>query len=1588
MSLKNFIRKLVTILVAMLILHSNCYMFGLGLSKVIAQDIKEPDIRLSLENSQYVQFKDEIKIEENETTEETQEKQYNSGVAIKTKLQLTLEEQETNLPVKGTQIVVSMPTINECLPERANVVSANTSLTTGENNNQKINQNYDSNSGLLTISYENEGTNTNYNKESKDEFEIIYIYPAQAYTGNEEEITLQYSVVAKVNFETENASTTSEKVEGIELKEKDNKGELLAFRVTRLEKNIYKGFMYSNVENKNSYDTDYNTVSTLCVLNSNTLKELTMKMEENKFILRDEEKTEISSEGKLLYKSTEISKNEFDKILGQEGKIEIYEGETLLATLKYIELSENEKTVKRLAIIYSEENIKILSPEESIAKIEFGDGVKSLTIKTTKPISEGYINFKNEDTIKASEDYKVNVSKLKSIKTTSVINENKEIVELPLQEPQTKISVNSSNVNFSTLQTSKTTLTINLDSTNSATKLFNNPTITIKLPDGIKNGNLSSPEIVNGNGLTIKNATATKNVVTIELEGKQTAYDLTNVSGGASIVMDIENIDFDDTLPTHKDNITVTCKQNKEQTIATKEVNIISKAGLLVLSNITGLENGKTITSIDNEPKIVEIQNNAEQKEITQTINLVNNYDAKITNTQIIGRIGYINEELNSTFDLELSKPIEVKNGKVYYSTNKNATYNNESWTEEYTNEAKAYKIELENLELESKATKQIEIYLKSQANIGYNQETYVKTEINYTYNEQNLSDSSTFGIVTPTNNLTVYKTENSAVLSSKSGIENKVSVTLTPIISQNYVHSKQRVTYKITVTNNGTEDLTNIKLEDIIPDNAIYTYLKVINGNIENYTQITNDEKLKNKTWNIETLKTGETKEYEIMLTMADVAEEQEITNTVKLTCNNQTIITEKKLILKPAKIETRLTTSGENMIGVKYNVGYEIRYYISVKNVSNKKLKDVKVQFKIPASLTYIEGGLTSYDQFDGYSIEKQGAVNNNIFEYNIEKLKENEENVICVKAKVNKLTNGYEANITTIAQVNSNNEIYESNAKTIEIKQSDYTIKLTSNRTEKEILKKGDEVIYTIEIENIGGASGSVLIKDSIPEQLIVKKLEEYKDGELKYSSSNVNRNIDRSTLYLNKGENTAVRIIAEVGLVEAEKIENIELINKAEILYGENRKTSNETKIVIQPELKVNSGDGTYTPDDLDYGDTNNKQDEKPETPTEPTTPETPTEPTQPETPNEPTQPETPSVPSAPTTPETPTEPTPETPSVETPTEQLYTISGCVWLDENKDGIRNDGEKLQENVTVTLINNITGKFATDLQENKIVTTTDKQGKYVFNNLQSGSYSVMFDFDTQNYTVTTYQKDNVQDNVNSDAIRTTIIINGDKKIAGLTDVIELTSNKENIDMGIIQNPVFDLSLDKKITSITVVDKQGTEKYEYKDGHTAKVDLVAKYMSGAEVLVNYKFTIKNEGEITGYVNSLKDSLPSGLEFNSEMNKEWYKDSDGNLYTTSLSGKTIKPGETTEIELILTKTMTDENAGTFANNAKLEKISNLENIVEKEEAKENNASSALLIISIKTGSILLYLGITTICLAIIGIGIYLIKKKVLNRGI
>ena len=504
MSLKNTVKKSLAILGVITLLSGNCSLCGLGISKVIAENLSAPGITIELNNEKYVQHA--IK---KENIEES-----HSGVALQTKLSLTAKQvKDEYMPTKTAVLEMNMPEIKGYLPERASIAKASTEATTGELNNLKINQSYSKESGLLTVSYENVDEEGNilyseYKENAKDEFEIIYIYPQEAYVGNEEEIKLDYKVKVTATYKNNDSEVISQEETNIQIKEKENKGDITTFAVTELQEKIYKGFMYSNVKNKTNYDTNYKTVSTMTILNSDIVNEIVMKSEEDKFILNDKEETSVLAKENIVYTTTGIKKEEFDKILGQEGIIEFYENEEVTAQVKYIDVEEENETVKRLAVIYSDDNVEILSKEDTIALVKHKEGKTNLTIKTTKPVSEGFLNFENENTIKASKDYGCKIEEIKYINSKTSINDYEIDTKIALSEPETKISVEASNTNFPTLQKSKTTLTIKLDDTNAATKLYDNPTIIVKLPEGLKGGNLSSPDILNGNGLKIKDTEA------------------------------------------------------------------------------------------------------------------------------------------------------------------------------------------------------------------------------------------------------------------------------------------------------------------------------------------------------------------------------------------------------------------------------------------------------------------------------------------------------------------------------------------------------------------------------------------------------------------------------------------------------------------------------------------------------------------------------------------------------------------------------------------------------------------------------------------------------------------------------------------------------------------------------------------------------------------------------------------------------------------------------------------------------------------------------------------------------------------------
>lgn len=332
----------------------------------------------------------------------------------------------------------------------------------------------------------------------------------------------------------------------------------------------------------------------------------------------------------------------------------------------------------------------------------------------------------------------------------------------------------------------------------------------------------------------------------------------------------------------------------------------------------------------------------------------------------------------------------------------------------------------------------------------------------------------------------------------------------------------------------------------------------------------------------------------------------------------------------------------------------------------------------------------------------------------------------------------------------------------------------------------------------------------------------------------------------------------------------------------------------------------------------------------------------------------------------------------------PVEKTYSISGTAWLDENEDGIKEEKEKLLKGILVKIkqINkeNV-AEYLKGEDEKEIIAITDNEGKYEFKDLKPGKYIVEFEYNTKTYMLTPV--------TNKDSVP--IAPTTSEGTTVKTDTLNITNeNIENINIGLVLNSKFDLELNKYITKVTVQNNSGTTEYNYNNEQLAKVEIKAKQMASSTVLVEYQIEVKNNGAVPGTATVIADYLPKGLKFNSEMNTNWYQGTDGNLYTEELKDIMLEPGESKQVKLVLTKTMTSNSTGTFTNAAEIYEDKNDFGLVDtnstpaNQEQKENDYSTAELLISTATGSPMMYIGIIIISMLILGGGIYLINKKVI----
>ena len=257
-------------------------------------------------------------------------------------------------------------------------------------------------------------------------------------------------------------------------------------------------------------------------------------------------------------------------------------------------------------------------------------------------------------------------------------------------------------------------------------------------------------------------------------------------------------------------------------------------------------------------------------------------------------------------------------------------------------------------------------------------------------------------------------------------------------------------------------------------------------------------------------------------------------------------------------------------------------------------------------------------------------------------------------------------------------------------------------------------------------------------------------------------------------------------------------------------------------------------------------------------------------------------------------------------------------------------------------------------------------------------------MIEYNSENYNLTEYKSEYAGESLNSDFINKTITNNEKKKTVAVSDIIKIESNNISaIDLGLMYKDEIDIEIKKTISSITIEDDEGKRTIEYNKEKIAKLEIAAKKLGKTKATIMYEFEIKNNGDLDTYVTNLVDYLPKGLEFNEKTNSGWYKGEDGNLYNLSLVNTKIGPGDNKKLKLAMNIDITDDTLGSYINKTEILEITNNKKIVESD--LENNKSEVELLITIKTGKVILCLILILLIIVISVVMIYLIKSKKIN---
>ena len=204
------------------------------------------------------------------------------------------------------------------------------------------------------------------------------------------------------------------------------------------------------------------------------------------------------------------------------------------------------------------------------------------------------------------------------------------------------------------------------------------------------------------------------------------------------------------------------------------------------------------------------------------------------------------------------------------------------------------------------------------------------------------------------------------------------------------------------------------------------------------------------------------------------------------------------------------------------------------------------------------------------------------------------------------------------------------------------------------------------------------------------------------------------------------------------------------------------------------------------------------------------------------------------------------------------------------------------------------------------------------------------------------------------------------------------------------------FDLALRKWVTQAIVIENgketvtQTGHKAEDDPEQVVKVELNRKKLSSLTVKFRYSIRVTNEGDIAGYAKQIKDYIPEGLKFDAKDNPDWTDEGNNVISTRKLENTLLQPGQSAEVEVLLTWKNDKNNLGLKVNTAEISEDYNDKHVPDRDstpnnkKAGEDDIDDAPVLLSISTGRAQLYITLSFAVLVTIAGGIVLIKKFVL----